>query len=367
MLAVFWVQWRKERRSPILVLIFLILSIAASLLLGMTTNSKMKIDVFRDNGLTKSEETAWLKLLNQGEAYDFKMRDEQPAREAVREGRSDVVVKLMAEDYRIIAAIDGPNVQLVDQYVHSVFEKELQLRAVAELSGDESKFRKDVARELQHPPLTLQTQSLEGSNIIKYDMKVHFLFGFTLFLVIFTIGFKVSAVTVEKSTGVWNRVILSPVRKTELYLGHLFYSSLIGFMQIVIILLIFRYGFEYQLGEQFGMLLIICAIYTFTMVAFAMLLAGILRTPEQYNAILPSVVPLMPMLGGVYVPPGTITNQIVIGLSEIFPLTHALKALTGIAVYGEGWPDVFMPVAKLLLIGVIFMGVGINLMERQKA
>jgi ABC-2 type transport system permease protein len=295
------------------------------------------------------------------------MRDEQPAREAVREGRSDVVVKLMAEDYRIIAAIDGPNVQLVDQYVHSVFEKELQLRAVAELSGDESKFRKDVARDLQHPPLTLQTQSLEGSNIIKYDMKVHFLFGFTLFLVIFTIGFKVSAVTVEKSTGVWNRVILSPVRKTELYLGHLFYSSLIGFMQIVIILLIFRYGFEYQLGEQFGMLLIICAIYTFTMVAFAMLLAGILRTPEQYNAILPSVVPLMPMLGGVYVPPGTITNQIVIGLSEIFPLTHALKALTGIAVYGEGWPDVFMPVAKLLLIGVIFMGVGINLMERQKA
>lgn len=115
------------------------------------------------------------------------------------------------------------------------------------------------------------------------------------------------------------------------------------------------------------MLLIISAIYTFTMVAFAMLFAGIFRTPEQYNAIMPSIVPLMPMLGGVYVPPGAITNQIVVGLSEIFPLTHALKALTGIALYGEGWSEVFMPVAKLLLIGVICMGVGINLIERQKA
>ncbi len=366
-MAVFWAQWRKERRSPLLVLIFLVLSIAATLLFGLTTNSKMKIDVFRGDGLTKAEEMEWLKLLNQGEAYDFKMRDEQPAREAVREGRADVAIKLMAEDYRIIAAIDGPNVGLVDQHVHGIFEKELQLRAVAERSVDQDKFRKEVVQELQHPALTLQTQSLDGGNIVKYDMDLHYLFGFTLFLVIFTISFKVSAVTVEKSTGVWNRVILSPVRKTELYLGHLLYSSLIGFMQIVVILLIFRYGFEYHLGEHFGLLLIISAIYTFTMVAFAMLFAGIFRTPEQYNAILPSIVPLMPMLGGVYVPPGTITNPIIVGLSEIFPLTHALNALTGIAVYGEGWSDVFMPVAKLLLIGVVCMGVGINLMERRKA
>lgn len=221
MLAVFWAQWRKERRSPLLVLIFLILSIAATFMFGMTTNSKMKIDVFSDNVLTKAEETHWLELLNQGEAYDFKMRDEQPARKAVREGRADVAIKLMSEDYRIIAAIDGPNVGFVDQHVRGVFEKERKLRDIAERSDAQDKFRKEVDRELRHPALTLQTQSLDGRNIVKYDMNLHYLFGFTLFLVIFTISFKVSAVTVEKSTGVWNRVILSPVRKTELYLGHL--------------------------------------------------------------------------------------------------------------------------------------------------
>lgn len=367
MFSVFAAQWMKEKRSPFLVLIFLALSIAATLMMGSHTTNKMRIDVFSESGLTKSQETAWLERLNQGEAYQFKLRNEKNARLDIREGRADVAVKLLEDDYRIIASVAGPNVQLVEQHVHAVFGKELQVSAAAKQSEDQGKFRQSVELNLQEPPITLRTQSIDGGNILRYDMGLHFLFGFTLFLVIFTIGFKVSAITVEKTSGIWNRVILSPVRKTEMYLGHLFYSSLIGFTQMVVVYLIFRYGFGYHLGEHFGMLLIVSAIYTLTMVSFAMLLTGIVRTPEQFGAVFPSIIPIMPMLGGVYVPPGTITNPVVLAISEIFPLTHALRALTGIAIYDEGWSDIFMSVSKLLLIGVLCMGVGINLMERGKA
>jgi ABC-2 type transport system permease protein len=121
------------------------------------------------------------------------------------------------------------------------------------------------------------------------------------------------------------------------------------------------------IGEHFGMLLVIAAVYTLTMVSFSMLFAGILKKPEQFSAVFPILVAIMPMLGGAYVPPGAVTNPIILNVAEIVPLTHAMQALTGIAVYGENWSEVFMPVAKLFLIGVICMGVGINLMERQKA
>jgi len=367
MLPVFLAQWMKERRSPFLVLIFLGISILASLLFGLNANNKMKIDVFADESLTPSARSEWINRLNQGEAFKFKLRDEQQARKDVREGRADVAVKLMSDDYHIIAAVEGPNVNLVERHVQGVFEKELQLRVIDEHSDEVVQFRQAVDRQLQQPVILLNTQSSDGRDVVKYNMGIHYMIGFTLFLVIFTVGFKVSAVTEEKTSGIWNRVILSPVRKTEMYMGHLLYSSLVGFVQIAAVFLLFLYGFGFKLQEHFGMLLIIAAIYTFTMVAFSMLLAGILRTPEQFNAILPTVVPIMPMLGGVYVPPGTITNPIFLGLSEVFPLTHALKALTGVAVYGESWSDIFMPVAKLMLIGVICMGVGINLMERRKA
>lgn len=64
-------------------------------------------------------------------------------------------------------------------------------------------------------------------------------------------------------------------------------------------------------------------------------------------------------------PPGTITNPILLGIAEVIPLTHAMKALTGIAVYGYGIEDLWIPISKLLLIGVLCMGIGINLMERR--
>ncbi|MEK4510725.1 ABC transporter permease [Paenibacillus sp. FSL K6-2524] len=367
MFTVFWAQWRKERRSPFMLIIFLSLSIVGTVLMSMTTNNKMLIDVFGVPELTTAEETAWIQLLNQSEAYQFKMRAEQPSRDAVREGRADVAIKLSENNYKIISAIESPNVVLVEQHVFHVFAKEMQIREASTHSGDENQFRADVEHNLQRPALTLQTQAWDGNPIVKYDINLQFLFGLTLFLVIYTIGFKVTGVLMEKTTGVWNRVILSPVRKTEMYLGHLIYSFLIGFIQIIIVFLIFHYGFGYQLMEHFDMILVICATYMFTMVAFAMLLAGVMRTPEQFSSLLSATVPIMPMLGGIYVPPGTITNKFILGISEIFPLTHAMKALTGVAMFNESLTDVAMPIAKLLFIGVICMGVGINLMERRKA
>src|SRR5690606_33966380 len=103
-----------------------------------------------------------------------------------------------------------------------------------------------------------------GSDLVSYNMGIQLLFAFTLFLVIFTIGYKINAMTIEKATGIWSRVVLSPMRKTEMYMGHLFYSSLIGFAQITVILLLFRYLFKFNLGDRFGMLLIVAAIYTLT-------------------------------------------------------------------------------------------------------
>lgn len=65
-------------------------------------------------------------------------------------------------------------------------------------------------------------------------------------------------------------------------------------------------------------------------------------------------------------PPGTITNPFLLGISEIFPLKHALNALTEIAIYDKGWLDIFPPLAKLCIIAVVCMGIGINLMERRR-
>ncbi len=328
--------------------------------------NKIKINVFPAQGVENQIFDAWIDLLNESDAIEFVKQAEQQARADVTGGRIDAALQIMENNYMLVASIDNPNVQLVEQYVQAVFVEELQLRAAAEYTDNSDAFRSEVQQYLENPPLSVHLQAVDGSDLVSYNMGIQLLFTFTLFLVIFTIGYKINAMTMEKATGIWSRVVLSPVRKTEMYMGHLLYSSLIGFAQITVILLLFRYLFKFDLGDRFGMLLIVAAIYTLTIVAFSMLLTGILRTPEQFNMVFPSAIPIMPLLSGAYMPPGTITNSILLAIAELFPLKHALDAMNAIAMYDAGWSEVYLSIAKLCLIGVLCMGVGINLVERRK-
>lgn len=72
--------------------------------------------------------------------------------------------------------------------------------------------------------------------------------------------------------------------------------------------MIFRYGFGFDLGDGYSLLLMVVVIYTLTIVALSMLMVGILQSPEQFNTLFSSIIPIMPLISGVYMPSGTITN-----------------------------------------------------------
>lgn len=363
---IFMAQWMKEKRSPIMVLAFCGLSIVATLLFGQGAGSKMQIGIFPAEGVEASAADEWMDRLNESGTIQFVRQEEELARTEVREGRSDAAVQLLDNNYRLIAAIDNPNVQLVERHVHTVFTEELQLRAAAEHAEDAERFREDVARYMEHPPLTVQLQASDGSELVNYNMSLQLMFTFTMFLAIFTIGYKVNAITSEKVSGIWNRVILSPVRKSEMYGGHLMYSSIIGFIQIVAVFLLFRYVIGFDMGDQFGMLIFIAAVFTLAIVSFCMLITGIVRTPEQFNMIFPSVIPIIPLLSGSYMPPGTITNEFLVAIAQLFPIKHALDSMIAVSIYDGGWADIYPSLAKLCIIGVVCMGIGINLVERRR-
>lgn len=364
---IFLAQWMKEKRSPIMVLAFCGLSILATLLFGFGMDNRIKIGVFPGPGVEASVAKQWIEHLNEGDAIEFFLQDEEGARSDVLGSRADAAVQVMQNEYRLIASTQNPNVRLVEHHLRAVFQEELQLRAAAAYAADERGLREEVQRYLEQPPLTVEMHTLEGNELVRYNMGLQLLFTFTLFLAAFTVGFKVNAITVEKAAGIWSRMILSPVSKSEMYLGHLLYSMLIGFIQTLVVFLLFRFGIGFDMGSHFGMLLLVAALYILAITAFCMLLAGIVRTPEQFNMVFPSLVPVMPILSGGYMPPGTITNPILLGISEILPLKHALDALTGIAIYDKSWLDILPSIAKLCIIAVICMGIGINLMERRRA
>jgi len=364
MLAVWYSQLTKERRYPLLTLSFIGLSVLAVVIFGLGADGRMKVGVFASEGVEAAEVSSWLAQLNENSPFDFETRDEGIIRREVAEGRATAAVMLLPGGYRIVAAVDDYNVDLIENHVRGVFERELALQAAAERAGDPAAFDRRVRELLAGPAFTLETRTPGGGEFVPYDMRLHLMFGFSMFLVLFTIGFKILAINLEKTSGIWNRMILSPTRKTGMYMGHLTYAAGVGFFQMLVVYVIFLFVFDFPIGGRFGELLLVNALYVAAAVAIAMLFSGLTRPPEQFKMIYPTVVPIMPLISGAYMPPGTITNEFLVTLAQLFPLTHAMDAFMGIALYDVGWSELFAPLAKMLLITVVCMGVGINLVER---
>lgn len=363
MFAILKAQWMKDKRKPFLVILFIGLSILATIIFGDTARyTQSTVAIYSTDENAQEIEKKWERLLNEDSDVNFVITEEKKARQDVSEGKAEVAIRLMENDYRLITASNMPNIQLIEQEIHKKFINEAKI-AASTSSMENNVVREEVEEYMEKPPIKVGLESISGGEIPKHDMSLQLLFGFTFFIAMFTIGFKVNAINADKISGVWNRLILSPINKTNMYVGHLLYSFMIGFFQVTVVILIFEYVMGYHIGNL-AKILVIAAVYTLSTVSLAMLVSGITKTPEKFNMIYPSIIPMIPVISGVYMPPGTISNPAFIFIGDLFPLSHALDATLGVTLYNAGWSDIALSISLMLLIGVIAMGIGINLVER---
>ncbi|ADU28984.1 ABC transporter permease [Evansella cellulosilytica] len=366
MKSVFLLQWQRFRRSPILVVSFFVLTVVfVFFLAGSAPGSQMTIYTYAVHSLGEEERDQWLSLLNESDIYEFKLVEESEARRAVTDRDINVAVQLMEDDYRFLIATDDPNRHLIEGHVNQVFSEELRLREVEEL-GAESTFRQEVEKLQDEPVLNVETSLLGGGEgSFQDDERLQVLVGMTLYFAGFTIMFCLVNVSEEKRAGTWNRLIVSPLRKWQIYIGHLLYCFMIGYAQILAVFLLFKYVLGFDMGDRFGTVLFVIGCYVFAIVALGMLLIGIVKTTQQLQAIIPIVSTSMAMLGGAFWPIEIVTNEIMLMLSKGMPILYGIEAVKGAAMYDRGVFQLLEPISIMLLFGVVCMGVGINLMERR--
>lgn len=365
MLAIWKAQLQQLKRNPATMLLMIAMTVLFTVAMGSTAMTRVTVHTFADPDVSSADAAAWLERLNRSETFEFVLEAEAAARNRVTEGKAEFALRLLPDDYRIVASVrDSANLQALAHYVRTAYEEELTIRAAEAASGGAS-LRGELEERLASPALRVASSEVATEENFKYDARVQAVFGFALFFSIFTMAFSVNALLQEKKSGVWDRVILSPVSKTSMYVGHLANSFLAGYVQIALVFALFRYVFEFPVGDSFGTLLALVAVYSFAVVALGLLLAGLVRTPQQMSALVPIVAVSSAMIGGAYWPIEIVTNPALLALAKVIPVTYGMEALKGVAYYDYDWAELLRPVSYLLLIGVACMGVGINLIERR--
>lgn len=356
-------------RNPWVFIAMTVMSIGFAFLLGGSiSENTIQVPIAAEN--EKIRESRVGEILSNSDVFIFKWMTEEEMREKIKNGKAEIGVYLQKEHFQVVVGIDTPNLEMIQQtvreaYLKTTLEESIVKAAMAGSEAEKAVIRDELENLQASPLFTIEKRSFKGSEAFVYDQRYHSLFGFTLFFVIYTIAYQVLSILVEKKDGLWDRMILSPVKKWEMYVGNYIFSFLSGYVQILFIMFIFRF----IVGEEFnGKFIEVCLLmlpYVFAIVALSILLTALVKNTQQFNGVIPIVAVGSAMIGGAYWPIEIVESKFMIFLSKINPVTYGMELLNGAVVYRYPFDELLFPISILLLMGVVMTGIGIHLMERR--
>lgn len=361
--AVLWGKYRKFIRKPGGFIITSMICAVFAFLVGSSSFTKVEIPIFSTD--TTEQIDNILLDLNKSDSYTFVRYTEKEITEKIEEGVSDVGIALSEDSYTLYRVTETENVITVNRYLEKYYQNKQQQKAIMELASDKKEAENILKENEKNPILPIHFDNSLSEEEATYSQSLQALFGFTLFFSIYTVAYTVVEILREKQSGIWDRFILSSVSKTKLFLGHLFFSFSIGYMQIILIFIIFKFGAGVDFNGNFYKVFLLIIPYLYSIVALAILLTGIVKTASQFNSIIPLVSVSFAMLGGAYWPLEIVTSKFLLLLSKVIPITYGMELLKLGISEDALWSELLLPISILLLMGTLMLGIGIRLIERR--
>ncbi|WP_332646917.1 ABC transporter permease [Lysinibacillus sp. 54212] len=317
------------------------------------------------------DETTTEKIVNKLDGlvnYEFTLYSKKEAKERVDSGEVDVALFLQESNYELLVSLDFMNATLLQNELNIIYNEMLQHEAILQSFPEEQKeqITSILVRSKSSPSFLIQYTNFQKEDDFKWDGKLHSLFGFTLFMVIYTIANGVNHIVMERRNGIWNRLIVSTIHKAEIYVANLAYTFLLGYLQVVLVFSIFYFIVDVDFYGGFLLSLVAVIPYLLCIVALSIFVASITNTPGKFNAVMTVIAVPFAMLGGAYWPLEIVTSKVILALSYISPITYGLEILKGVTINGGELTQILQPLSLLLFLTVILMGIGINVLEKNK-
>ena len=160
----------------------------------------------------------------------------------------------------------------------------------------------------------------------------------------------------ERERGTLEQLMVTPASPVAVVLGKLLPYLMLGFVQLLLVLLLMVFVFRVPIHGNVFLLLVLSVIYLFSLLALGLLVSS--RANTQMEAIQGAQGFLLPsiMLSGYIFPLSSLPAPLRV-ISKVLPATHFISISRGIIIRGAGfmdlWPDVL---ALLILAGILVAG-----------
>lgn len=188
-----------------------------------------------------------------------------------------------------------------------------------------------------------------------------------IFAVIMLIFLAAMSVAREIETGTLQRLQLTPISSLEILGGVTGALVLIGSLAIGLAFLVaVLCGFRSQ--GPLWVAIFVGAVSSLSVIGLGMIVASFTRTVSQAFIVANFPMAMMMFFSGVIYPLPKIVvftvGERAIGLYDILPPTHAVVALNKVLTLGAGLEEVVYELSALVILSVLYFGIGVWLFKR---
>lgn len=152
----------------------------------------------------------------------------------------------------------------------------------------------------------------------------------------FVVMFLVTSITMlrERTSGTLERLLTTPVHKTDLLFGYGLAFSIMAGLQSLVATAVAYWVFDLDIQGSPGFVVMIAVINAVLGVALGLFCSAFARTEFQAVQFMPVVVVPQILLCGLFVPRDRM-NEVLEAISNVLPLTFSVDALQEVAAYAE--------------------------------
>lgn len=387
MTSVLWLTLKKMRGEMLMYVIMLVMALVLTFIFsGAIFSEYNTIRVGVVNNDTSQVTDRFIDNIDQN-TYTLEMMDADAAENAVAKGETLAAVcipegfgeQLKTGDatLTLIKTTDNADVMALENTLKAAAGKTAHVYALSDTLNETL-----GSLDITSPPTDRVQEMYDarmGSNAVaqvektvtgtNYDEKfagnVHFLMGFNIFFVMFSIIFTIGTILEDKKTGTWNRTRITPLSGTAIFAGNMIPTFAVGVLQMAIVLFSGQFLFGIDLGNSIGAVFVVCIVFAATVTCLGLLLTMLFNTFEQLNAATPVILVATSMLGGCMWPLSIVPAPLQ-AIAKVTPQYWALAAAEKLPVIGGGLADAMTSIFVLLGMTVLFFGLSMLLYNKKK-
>ena len=258
------------------------------------------------------------------------------------------LLNISTSDARMDLHIDGSNTQIAAVVVHSI--SKTLLEGVEELNPDLS--FSDV----------LNIRYVYGENARFIDFFAPGIMA--LVVTVITIMLTIVSFVRERTDGTMDRLLVSPMKPSDIVLGYSVTFILVAVFQSIEILAIGVLFFDIRIAGSIILALLIIVLYAIGLLGLGFMLSTIARNEFQAVQFIPLVFVPAIILAGVIWPIESMP-PIIRPVSYAIPLTYAADALRSVMIRGWGPLEIGVDILALVIFAVVTFTLSILIMRRK--